>query len=525
MSYTPLTLTCADNFINNRGLTLDNQREHLAQYLNVPTVNKITELGNIIIGRFQSSVISASWVSGIGGGTATLLLSSTPDYIVGDSVSVIGVSESGYNGNKILTAVSGNTISFDASSPLNAATGGSTSLPAPNFFSLGQTIFPGLLNSMPVEYGVAANNVTLPGEIDGFAGYVLRQGTAVYDLGDYSKIGAVWSQAAGYVSTINEVINSSLHSNVKDAVFISHDASMTSNLSAVTTDIKLFVADLAKTGEYYSGEYNISIDNPARLLRKIDQAKGLPQILQVMLDNGLSTDDIQALQTDSEPPLILCKTLYNIMQTVTGTELTAILNLMSITTPNIDKLTDLLDIRKLFPTSIDTLISPTKNGILPLVNITKDDLYVTVSGILPENIAVLALAFRTSLQQITDIDKLDMQTIVAVGKELQVTNDLSDLSTTAMLGSAKSSLDSIFAIGTGENGTLVQADVLGSSLGYVHGELFFQLGELLLDLTDIQPLLTKINATLAIAHTASRSTLQTAYNEIVAMSPLIVSAT
>jgi len=546
MSYTPLTLTCADNFINNTGLTLARQHDHLVNYLSVPIVKAVTDLTNAIIAKFQTTIISGQLIiSTPGQATATLQLSSSLALSAGDTVTITGSDNPLFNGQFVLDNVSGSTITYTISANtvvVTSTANGQVSVPMPNFNAIGQTTFPGLTNAMPVNAGILQASATLPAQQDGFAGYVLRLPTPVYNTGEYSIISSVWSQASGYVSSINEVIKSALQSKVKDSTFISHDAAMTSNLSAITSDIPAFVTDLKKTSELFNDPGSkLGYENPARLYRKIVSAQASLKLQTAIETQGITRQEQDSLLQDSKIlPATLSK-LYNAFDRVTGSDLTFILEMLDITTAGIVKLSDLMDLRIMLPQSIASVMAPTKTSRVHLyvtgqTNIARSELLHTTQTVIPEEQAILLLAFSSSMQQIKNIANLDIATIVQAGEQIITTaTKLPLLSTTAMSLSAKESLNTTFAIGTGPDNTLVQADVLGTSIGYVHGELFDQLATQIRQVTSVSTLMQILTDAHTVVQSASSAIVESQLvsyytqavaevNAIAAANPAVVTA-
>jgi hypothetical protein len=358
-----------------------------------------------------------------------------------------------------------------------------------NFRNIVNSTFPALLNAVPSLADVNTNPTftgftTIP-NTTGLTQYILSAPASILELADYSKLASAWGMANAHVTQINEVIKSALASKVQNSTFAGNDAAMTSNIALVTTNIPKFAIDLEKTAELFA-KSNEGFTNPVKLLTQISDAKGLPLIRNTLIKNGLSDNEIDAVIAKEEINNNTLKNIYVAFGSVVKEELSAILDLLNIKTEKITSLQDLYNLKVMFPDSYELLIAPTKNGSKSINKIVKDDLLIDVDFIIPQDYAVSLTAFSSSLQQIKGIADLKISAIVKTAKSLENTANLTIVSTATSAVSADTSknLASKFAIGTGENNTLVFADVLGTSIGYSHDDVY-QL---------ILPIMTKVDA-------------------------------
>src|SRR5262249_59922231 len=70
-------------------------------------------------GTAPVAINAATWASGV----ATITLGSAPGYLVGQSVSITGMTPTGYNGTFRVSAVAGNTFSYALASDPGTASG------------------------------------------------------------------------------------------------------------------------------------------------------------------------------------------------------------------------------------------------------------------------------------------------------------------------------------------------------------------------------------------------------------------
>lgn len=86
------------------------------------TTGAQTESGSVITGNFSPGTKNIATTAASGNGsTATITLASSPNVVVGDLITVSGVTPAGYNGTYAVTATSGNNVSYSC-----AATGSQT---------------------------------------------------------------------------------------------------------------------------------------------------------------------------------------------------------------------------------------------------------------------------------------------------------------------------------------------------------------------------------------------------------------
>ena len=140
---------------------------------------------------------------------------------------------------------------------------------------------------------------------------------------------------------------------------------MNSNFSA-------FGIDLGNQGQLTNFQDIDNYGTPAALLRQVaavaDLQGGTLKVIETpMLALGATTANIQTLVNGSRAadPIKfdqLQKIAYNAMTQVTGTGLQQVLSILEVTTPNIQTMADLLDPKKIFPNSWQTLATPTASG-------------------------------------------------------------------------------------------------------------------------------------------------------------------
>lgn len=348
------------------------------------------------------------------------------------------------------------------------------------------------------DTGVSINVTNFPAVINlkggnsGMTQYIVGADTPILSAGN-AKFAQAWGMATGYIAQINEVINATKNSASHNAVFKGNDAAMSGNLTLVSTDLQKFATDLGNTGELFDNPSD-PYSNPVRVARKILKANGRLFLVPALLNNGLTQVEVDILDSDNEVSNIIAKKIYDAFTKVTAETLTSILDLMSIKTTGLMTLADLFDLRKMFPSSYNTLLAKVKNGNVLLFSktpIRKDNLLYVPDVIIPEDLTIQLTAFATSLQQVIGINNLTMASVTKTAQAIQTSAGQSAVTnaTKAVSSDTASSLTGIFATGSGDTNTLVLADVLGVSIGYSHYDLF---APLVSELNALEPKLTSI---------------------------------
>lgn len=325
--------------------------------------------------------------------------------------------------------------------------------------SMGSTDCPALGNSIPespvgsypnllAEY-LTINTVTDDSTVDpsGFSNLIEQTGSAYLGNGDVGKFAQGFLAVQGYINTVNSFINSVDNSQTYlGPTFTTMSALTTNNISRVTTNIPRFAVDLRNTGRLINTKNLDLFGTPAGLLQQISNVSGttgtsLPGVVNRLrnLNNSsarrpLNDSEIRNLVNDNRVKLFnptgissqefdqLQKIAYQAMTEVEGQDLLDILSILDVSTPNINTMADLLDLKKIFPNSYTTLQMPTASGPMPiyLSNGSVDQTLAPIvnailpapSGcdelgkIIPPDQAVANKAFQSGLQQITNIPQI-----------------------------------------------------------------------------------------------------------------------
>jgi hypothetical protein len=329
-------------------------------------------------------------------------------------------------------------------------------------------------------------------------GAIDNSSAAIFGDGDLTKFCQLFSTTVGYIKQANQTINSVKNSDIIAQTFSPLTGGMdyltTGGLNLVSSDLTRLSGDLIKLGNLINLNQLNSWGFPAELFAQLGKVTGgsIPQISDLLIAAGLTATQIQNLvagRADLSPSLQ--KLAYQAMLAINGTALEQVFALFGITTTGITNMAQLLNLRYILPNSYQTLRCPTPGGIQPvyltdskgvvtgintnlepvLLNVEVQSFlgpnnttsYDTLKKIIPPGPALTNKAFVRSLQQIKGIDKSTLPKISLAMSLVETNRGLSKVGnlTTPVPTSVASTYKAQLGQGTGPNGTLVIADVLG----------------------------------------------------------------
>jgi hypothetical protein len=225
------------------------------------------------------------------------------------------------------------------------------------------------------------------------------------------------------------------------------DDLVTGNISKITTDLPDFGVDLSNQGNLWNLNKLDLYGTPAGLIQQISAQAGIrdrtvPALQNAMISMGLTANNISDLVNDNRVGLNRPNGLtqnefdklqlmaYTAITTISGDDLTQILDILGVTTPGVDSLDDLLNPVIMFPLSYTSLQTPSPNGpvlifnstgavnsnIAPIVN----SYLPTASGcdelgkVIPPAQAVANKAIQVSLQQVNNIPNTTLPKLAEV---------------------------------------------------------------------------------------------------------------
>jgi hypothetical protein len=325
--------------------------------------------------------------------------------------------------------------------------------------TLASNACPALGSSVPGSY--AGNNVLIPVSEPGGFGNLVANNAAMY-LGDGSvdKFCQIFQIAAGYRQSANDLICSAVNATTYlGPTFTTMNDLITGQLTAANLALKCFGADIAKSGNLLNLGKLPDFGTPASVLQQISEQAGITSgtlscIATKLAEFGLTQSDIILLATpeaSERTPTTnefntLQKRAYAAMVAIDGDCLTYALDILDAVIPDIANLGDLLDLKKIFPTSWPSMTvistapstvidpntppSPGSTSILifepdgavnPAIQAAlNDSTAITLPAgcdelakIIPPDQAVANKAFQSSLQQVSGISTITAPQLAA----------------------------------------------------------------------------------------------------------------
>lgn len=315
--------------------------------------------------------------------------------------------------------------------------------------TLASNTCPALGSSVPGSF--AGNNVLIPTSEPGGFGNLVANNAAMY-LGDGSvdKFCQIFQIVSGYRQSANELICSAVNATTYlGPTFTTMNDLITGQLTAANLALKCFGADVAKSGKLLNLGKLADFGTPTGVLQQISQEAGITTgtlscIATKLIEYGLTDSDIVLLATPDSSERNPTETEFNALQkkayaamvAINGDCLTYALDILDAIIPGIDNLGDLLDLKKVFPTSWPsmTVISTAPDSNTPSVLIFEPDGSVNpavqaalndstaivlpagcdeLAKIIPPDQAVANKAFQSSLQQVSGISTITAPQLAA----------------------------------------------------------------------------------------------------------------
>lgn len=247
--------------------------------------------------------------------------------------------------------------------------------------------FVALTNAIPDAFTSALNTIAPGGVADGgFTGLVNNVASSIMGNGDLGVFGQIWDSATGYLGQANDFVNSALNVgtgivNTFNQVASGIDSVITGGFSQVSEAFGALGQDLGKLGNLIDLNNLPNLGNPSALVQQLTTVGGLvPAVESVLRQAGVSADQLVNLATGGVANLTdtANRLLYQGMTNITGTELAQVKSILGVTTAGITSMADLLDPKKILPTSFPTLTTPTPDGLRGI--------YATTAGAVNTNL-------------------------------------------------------------------------------------------------------------------------------------------
>lgn len=316
--------------------------------------------------------------------------------------------------------------------------------------SIGSTVCPALGNSIP--YSPVGNYPYLryeylPSLSDpstfqpyGFSNLIQDTGNAYLgrnDVGlDVGRFAQGFLAMYNFVQTTNKFITSAVNAdNYLGPTFTTMDSLTSADVVKVNPVFDRFGTDVSRQGKLVDTKNLDLYGTPAGLIQQISKVAklsgALPSIQTALIASGLAPAEILDLVNDNRVSAVkpngltpnqfdtLQKKAYDGLALITGENLQQLLDILEITTPNIESADQLLNPLVMFPLSYDTLLTQSPQGPIYIfspqgsVNSSTSkivNLYLpSASGcdelgkIIPQATAIANKALQVSLQNVPNL--------------------------------------------------------------------------------------------------------------------------
>ena len=226
----------------------------------------------------------------------------------------------------------------------------------PTLITLTASTCPALSDSTPAasaaQIGIAlTGNASSGNSINGFTSLIPEFGSQDLGSGDNTKFVQAFIAAQSYIGTANQYIQAVNSGNsYLGSSFTTMNNLITGNLSEVNAEFTAFGNDLKSLGQAIALDNLDNLGSPLALLQQLLATAGLTAKIALELDSLNIDPDAIANPPESLPSLLLLqKILYRVFVDITGNDLDQVLQLLGVTTPELETMADLLNPVKIFP--------------------------------------------------------------------------------------------------------------------------------------------------------------------------------
>ena len=353
-----------------------------------------------------------------------------------------------------------------------------------NLVSIGNGTIPALGNSKPTTYTRTYTGAdTRFGFLRTIAVQANKELRPTDGTGTLATFASTFVAAQNYVNNNNKIINSFLNSSsFLEGTYSNMDDLTTSDISGVSLSMIYWGQDLINTGRAIDLKKIAKFGNPVDLLSTLKTNNAFTKAVSLaLLACDLSSVEILNLLTNnaSSTPMQQ-KKVYAAFKMIMGTDLNDVLVPLNCQTQGLVTLADLLDPKKLFPNSYQTLTTPVYNvtpqptnskTYYPIykdggVNSQLNNLAARLRTVMPEDIAVACEAFSIAMRNVKNISNMNIEKFSQVVANIETMKDLDVNGNTVPTDQtlAQSALAQI-STGTGPNGSHTMYDFFGSLVG------------------------------------------------------------
>lgn len=353
-----------------------------------------------------------------------------------------------------------------------------------NLVSIGSNTIPALGNSKPSTYTRSYTGAdTRFGFLRTIAVQANKELRPTDGTGTLATFTSTFVAAQNYVNNNNKIINSFLNSSsFLEGTYSNMDDLTTSDVSGVSLSTLYWGQDLINTGRAIDLKKIARFGNPVDLLSTLKTNNAFTKAVSLaLLACDLTSVEILNLLTENSGSTIQQqKKVYAAFKMIMGVDLKDILVPLNCQTQGLTTLADLLDPKKLFPNSYQTLTTPVYNvtpqptnskTYYPIykdggVNSQLNTLAARLRSVMPEDIAIACEAFSIAMRNIKNISNMNIEKFSQVVTNIETMKDLDVNGNTVPTDQtlASQALAQI-AVGTGPDGSHTMYDFFGSLVG------------------------------------------------------------
>lgn len=361
--------------------------------------------------------------------------------------------------------------------------------------NIGSNTCPALSNSLTItDSSILTNQFKSRGLLDNVLNLAQQE---INFLNTESQQDLVWSLTYGYsqAQTYNELIASLVNAqSYMENSFTNLNDIITADITSVTSNPLLFGQDLIAQGRVLDLAFLSEWGKPSTLLKILHKNKALSMPLSVVLNSlGIESRTIKQICNSSLPVSIdQERTILRALKLIRNRDdLRQSLVPLNCQLKNIESLADLLNVKKLFPSSWKTIFWPNYDipENYPLI---RQPIQLFVSGQVNQRIIELdsslgkwlngifdnlttryefgALVY--SMYQIKDIESMSIEAFAQVCANMETVNDLNLINTVLpsrvnpiVVQNDIPEILTEFVQGTGEHGTIKMIDLFGAASG------------------------------------------------------------
>ena len=396
---------------------------------------------------------------------------------------------------------------------LSEANGVVSSTTLGNMQTFTANTFPVSTNTIPGAYATAfdpataaviapdGSTILTPAQVAGndrFTDILTAHANNILGNGDLSKfVVQMYTVMAYTVSSGNFIDAAVTTNNYLGPTFSNMDELISGSITSISLATVEFGTDLVNTGLLIDLDKLTTYGTPHGLIVKLATRGLLPYIGEELIRAGVNPDSlltkISGLATNEILPLIIQKKCYEAFKTVTEEKLKTLMQALRVNLPMVYEskanystnttamitLADLIDTRKLFPTSFRTLTSPYKTGYKAIylddngaVNGLFKSLGKDYYSILSTGLADANTAMRRALQQIKNVQNMSTDRLGVAIQQIQTNYglDLINSLDAPLPSSVYSYYTSSFSSGSGSNGRYYLSDGIGTPAGITHND-------------------------------------------------------